>query len=107
MLGGILQRALEAGRIGSNPQRLVRKAPPAQTAEVRPLAPATVEAICARLRPRDAMFVRLLAYAGLRPQEARALRWGHVGERTLTVFAPKTRRHSTAPRMAARVRPTG
>ena len=44
------------------------------------------------------MFVYLLAYAGLRPQEARALRWGHVGERTLTVHAPKTRRHSTQPR---------
>ena len=44
------------------------------------------------------MFIHLLAYAGLRPQEARALRWAHVGERTLTVHAPKTRRHSTAPR---------
>jgi integrase len=40
----------------------------------------------------------MLAYAGLRPQELRALRWGHVGERTLTVHAPKTRRHSTQPR---------
>jgi integrase len=26
------------------------------------------------------------------------LRWGHVGERTLIVHAPKTRRHSTQPR---------
>jgi integrase len=38
------------------------------------------------------------SYAGLRPQEARALRWGHVGERTLTVHAPKTRRHRAEPR---------
>ncbi len=98
LLGAILQRALEAGRITSNPQRLVRKAAPAPSAEVRPLAPAPVEAIRATLRPRDAMFVSLLAYAGLRPQEARALRWGHVGERTLTIFAPKTRRHRGAPR---------
>ncbi len=98
LVGGILQRALEAGRITSNPQRLVRKAAPAATEEVRPLAPVTVERICVVLRPRDAMFVYLLAYAGLRPQEARALRWGHVGERTLTVHAPKTRRHSTQPR---------
>ncbi len=98
LLGGVLQRALEAGRIPSNPQRLVRKAPPAPTEEVRPLAPVTIERVCAVLRPRDAMFVSLLAYAGLRPQEARALRWGHVGERTLTVHAPKTRRHSSQPR---------
>jgi integrase len=98
LLGGILQRALEAGRISSNPQRLVRKAAPAASQEVRPFAPITVERICGALRPRDALFVRLLAYAGLRPQEARALRWAHVGERTLIVHAPKTRRHSTQPR---------
>ena len=66
---------------------------------MRPLAPATVEAhTSCVLRPRDAMFVSLLAYAGLRPQEARALCWGHVGERTLTVHAPKTRRHRSEPR---------
>ncbi len=115
LLGGILQRALEAGRIQSNPQRLVRKAPPPQTDEVRPLAPATVEAIrqallagagretsnrydMHRLRQRDTVVVSLLAYSGIRPGELRGLRWGHVGERTLTVHAPKTRRHSTQPR---------
>jgi integrase len=68
LLGGVLQRALEAGRIPTNPQRLVRKAAPARTEEVRPLAPVTVEAICSVLRPRDAMVVHLLAYAGLRPR---------------------------------------
>jgi integrase len=98
LLGGILQRAVETGRIPSNPQRLVRKTAPAASEEVRPLAPATVEALRTLLRPRDAMLVSLLAYAGLRPQEARALRWAHVGERTLTVHAPKTRRHRTQPR---------
>ena len=47
LLGGILQRASRpADRV--NPQRLVRKAAPPATEEVRPLAPATVEAICAR-----------------------------------------------------------
>jgi integrase len=98
LLGGILQRAVEAGRIPANPQRLVRKAAPKSTQEVRPLAPASVEAIRAGLRQRDAVIVSLLAYAGLRPQEARGLRWAHVGERTLTVHAPKTRRHATQPR---------
>jgi integrase len=98
LLGAILQRAVESGRIVSNPQRLVRKAAPAATQEVRPLAPRSVESVRALLRPRDAIFVSLLAYAGLRPQEARALRWAHVQERTLIVHAPKTRRHSTQPR---------
>ncbi len=98
LLGGILQRATEAGRISSNPQRLVRKAAPAAAEEVRPLAPITVERICGALRPRDAQVVRLLAYSGLRPQELRGLRWAHVGDRTLVVHAPKTRRHRAQPR---------
>jgi integrase len=37
----------------------------------------------------------MLAYAGLRPGEARELRWGHVGERTLIVNAHKTGRRRT------------
>jgi integrase len=116
MLGSILQRALESGRIQSNPQRLVRKPAPPATQEVRPLAPATVEAVRAALRggagrdnpstrrdvrklaQRDAVMVSLLAYAGLRPQEMRALQWGHVQDRTLVVHAAKTRRHRSQPR---------
>ena len=116
MLGSILQRALEAGRTVSNPQRLVRKAAPPATTEVRPLAPASAEAIrhaLARgagrddrstrgdirwLRDRDAVMVAILAYAGLRPQEARGLCWAHVLDRTLVVHAPKTRRYRQQPR---------
>jgi integrase len=116
LLGGILQRAVEAGRISSNPQRLVRKAPALPTEEVRPLAPTTVERIrealrggagrdnpstrhdLHRLRERDAVMVPLLAYSGLRPQEMRELCWVHVQERTLVVHAPKTRRHRAQPR---------
>ena len=81
LLGGILQRAVEAGRIPSNPQRLVRKAAPrARPRRCGRSRPATVERICgASARPAIAMIVSLLAYAGLRPQEARGLRWGHVG----------------------------
>ena len=58
--------------------------------EVRPLAPATVEAMRAASDARDATLISVLAYAGLRPQEALALRWRDVGERTLMVNAPKT-----------------
>lgn len=33
----------------------------------------------------DATLISVLAYAGLRLQEARALQWGDIGERTVTV----------------------
>ena len=44
------------------------------------------------LAHRDAVLVSLLAYAGLRPQEAIGLRWRDVRDRTLLVYAAKTRR---------------
>jgi integrase len=47
----------------------------------------------------------LLAYAGLRPQEAVRLRWGHVRERTLVVHAPKTRRRKPKPRTVKQLAP--
>lgn len=39
----------------------------------------------AAANPRDATLVSVLAYAGLRPQEALALQWGDVRERTLLI----------------------
>jgi integrase len=116
LLGGILQRAVEAQRIPANPQRLVRKAPAQARDEVRPFAPITIERIrrallagagregastrhdVRALCDRDAVMVSLLAYAGLRPQEMRGLCWAHVQERTLVVHAPKTARHRSQPR---------
>jgi integrase len=91
LLGGILQRAAESRRIPYNPARVVRKAPLPQRDEVRPLAPEVVERMRAAVGHRDATLLSVLALAGLRPQEARGLRWDHVGDRTLTVTAPKTR----------------
>lgn len=112
LLGGILQRAAEAQRIPSNPARLVRKAPLPRRAEVRPLAPVTVEAMrghalnppprvvpaskpgqrqraayAAAMKPdpRTAILILLMAYAGLRPGEALALQWADVRENTLLV----------------------
>ncbi len=90
LLGGILQRAAESKRIGFNPQRVVRKARVPRSPEVRPLAPAKVEAIRAVLSVRDATAVSVLAYAGLRPGELRGLRWDQIGDRTLVVNAEKT-----------------
>lgn len=101
LLGGQLQRAAEARRIPANPVRVVRKPRLPPTREVRPFAPHAVEelrrVLADRQRPqdrllaaRDPVLVSILAYAGLRPQEARGLRWGDVRDRTLFVRAPKT-----------------
>ena len=84
LLGAILQLALESERIARNPVRMVRKVARPPKREVRPLPPATVEAMRAASGPRDATLISVLAYAGLRPREALDLRWRHVGERTLT-----------------------
>ena len=90
LLGSILQLALESERIGRNPVRLVRKARKPVKGEVRPLAPGTIEVMRAASEPRDATLISVLAYAGLRPQEALALRWRDVGQRTVMVNAMKT-----------------
>ncbi len=68
LLGSILQRALESERIARNPVRIVRKAPRPPRQEVRPLPPATVEAMRAASWLRDATLISVLAYAGLRPR---------------------------------------
>jgi len=85
LLGSILQRAVESERIARNPARLVRKVKRAPRREVRPLAPVTVERLRTASRERDAVLISVLAYAGLRPQEALALCWGHVRDRTILV----------------------
>jgi len=85
LLGSILQRAVEGGRLARNPVRLVRKIARPRRREVRPLPPSIVEAMRAAANPRDATLFSVLAYAGLRPQEALALQWGDVRERTLLI----------------------
>jgi integrase len=95
VLSSILQTAIEGELIGSNPVRAVRAPRAPLRDEVRPLAPAAVEALRAQLGPRDAVLVSLMAYGGLRPGEARTLRWGHVQEHTLVIGAAKTGRRRT------------
>jgi integrase len=91
-LQGVLRCAVEWRRIGHNPVKSVKKPKVRRYREVRPLSPLTVErlrvAAAGRRRkhgPRDAALIAVLAYAGLRPQEAQALRWSDVRERTLLV----------------------
>jgi len=115
LLSSVMRHAAESEAIAGNPLSLVRPPKAPQRDAVRPLAPSTVEAIRRALltpsprevagsalgqRPRrryalpgrdpracrrDALIVSLLAYAGLRPGEMRALRWQDVRERTLLI----------------------
>lgn len=73
LLQGIMKRAVVRGRVEANPVREVDKPRQRRTREPRPFAPAVVEDIRARLSQRDAALVSVLAYQGLRPQEAVAL----------------------------------
>ena len=95
LLGAILQRAAEAQRIPYNPARLVSKPRRPKSVEVRPLAPAQIEAMRASMDARSAAIVSVLAYAGLRPHELRCLRWRDVRESTLLVYATKTQARRT------------
>jgi len=89
MLQSMLRVAVEWQRIAANPVKATRKPSVKTQRAVRPISPETVEELRAWLlahgTPRDAVLVSVLAYAGVRPQEALALRWRHVRERTLLV----------------------
>jgi integrase len=91
LLQGVLQRAVEWRRIQHNPVKVVRKPKIRRQRAVRPLAPLTVEHLRTAASDRqahgerDAMLISLLAYAGLRPQEMLALRWGDIRDRTLLI----------------------
>jgi integrase len=89
LLSGILRCAVEWDRIDRNPVRDVGMPVATRSRHVRPLPPATVETMRARLllagAERDAAILSVLAYSGLRPEEVRALRWSDVHERTLLV----------------------
>jgi integrase len=84
-----LQKAVVWGEIQVNPVREVRKPSGKRTKAVRPVSPREVELMRAHLlsegKLRDATLVVVLAYAGLRPGEALALRWDHVRNKTLLV----------------------
>ncbi len=86
LLQGVLQRAVVVGRIRSNPVAAIRKPGQGRQRPVRPLAPDAAERLRQKMpSERDAVLVSVLAYGGLRPGEALALTWGHVGRRTILV----------------------
>lgn len=86
VLSNMFSRAVVWGWVARNPVDAVKR-PPQRSGKrvIRPLAPSRVEALRTRLGLRDATLVSVLAYAGLRPGEALALRWGDVSASTIVV----------------------
>jgi integrase len=93
-----------SGRTPENPVRRVKKARLPRREDVQALSPSSIEAMRKTLSVRDATFLSVLAYAGLRPGEALGLRWGDIRERTMLVQRSislgeeadtKTRQHRT------------
>jgi integrase len=91
LLQSMFSRAVEWDRARINVVKLISKPRAPQARAVKPLLAADVEAIRAHMLAnhrhglRDATLVSVLAYAGLRPQEALALEWRHLRETTLVV----------------------
>lgn len=73
VLQSIPRFAVVEGRIEFNPVAAVTKPRVRRSRQVEPVPPATVEHLRGLLNDRDATIVSVLAYAGLRPQEALAL----------------------------------
>lgn len=83
LISQVLDHAALDDVIPSNPARSVKRPSGARKGDVIVTAPDGVEAIRRRLNGRDAAIVSVLAYAGLRPEELRALHWRHVGAKVL------------------------
>jgi integrase len=81
----MLDRALRDGAIANNPANLVRKPSGKRKGESVTLPPEKVEKIRAKLDAEGKALVSVLAYSGVRPGEALALRWIDIATKTLRV----------------------
>lgn len=88
ILSAALGAAVDDDLIPANPCRGLKPLPREKVVRRRPAALSEVEAIRAAMSaPADRAMVSLMAYAGLRPSEARALQWADVSTKTLVVRA--------------------
>lgn len=97
VLSGVFRAAVEWGWMGWNPALTARKPAAKRASFAQAFPPILIERIRAELMGRqelgashrsavrDACLVSVLAYAGLRPAEALALRWSDIGEDHLSV----------------------
>jgi len=81
----MLSRAVRDETITANPADHVRKPSGKRRRSIVIASPEQVEQIRARLDDEGKALVSVLAYSGMRPGEALALRWADVGERTLRI----------------------
>jgi integrase len=81
----IHERAVRFGRAQSNPWKVVKKPKTTRAKTVKVIGPEGVEAVRARLKGQHSVYASVLAYSGLRPGEARALRWGDIGKQSIHV----------------------
>jgi integrase len=85
LLGGILGYAVELEHLQVNAARAVRPVRRPQRKTGRALSAREVEALRGALDEPWSMLVTILAYTGMRPGEALALRWGDIHEQTIRV----------------------
>lgn len=89
LLSGMFRCAVTWGRVDRNPMQEIRIPQPKRARLVRPLSPERIEAMRQPMlrdgRLLDATLISVLAYAGVRPQEARALQWGDIGPRMMRI----------------------
>jgi integrase len=98
VLGSVLSEAVRQGQISVSPTRAVSRPRQRRNRAVRPPTPERVEIIRAGLASDvDRALVTLLAYVGLRPQEALAAVWSDMTGGRLLVDASKTGRTGVVP----------
>jgi integrase len=96
-IAGILQIAVEHGRIPANPARSMRKVKADPPAPVVPLQPVELEALIAASTGRDRAMIILGGYFGLRPIEIRSVTWARLRDDSLTIAKVDTK-PSASPR---------
>lgn len=86
VLSAVCSFGAERGLLPSNPVRDVKGVRAPRKAEPVVLGPDELDRLVEALSTeRDKMLVRLLAFTGMRPSEALALRWSDVGDHTVRV----------------------
>jgi integrase len=105
-LSGILQVAVEHGKVPGNAARALRKVPAPPREEVRPLAPVELEALIARFHGRARVIVLLGGHLGLRPKEIRMVPWANFDGANLTIGRAATKRGAARSRSIAVPRAT-